>query len=66
MLKVRIIRHFNEGNAIGGHSVNTEVAFVCPFPCAAVEFRLGFETVWLTRDEALEVADALRDAARDG
>lgn len=65
MLKVSITRHFQEGNAVGGHVID-KLAVACTFPCAAVEFRLGFETVWLNRDEAMELATALIDAARDG
>lgn len=60
-----INRHFSAGNAVGGHVITEELAFSCPMPCAAVEFRVGSETVWLNRDEALEVGTALIDAARD-
>ncbi len=62
----RVTRHFQEGNAVGGHVVTEELAFACPMPCAAVCFTLGKEEVWLTRDEAVELAAALKDAAYDG
>jgi hypothetical protein len=65
-LHARIIRHFNQGNATGGHAITDDLAFACPIPCAAVCFTLGKEEVWLTRDEAVELADALKDAAYDG
>lgn len=60
-----VIRHFNQGNAVGGHVITDNFAFSCPIPVAAVEFRVGSETVWLTRDEAIEVGTSLISAGRD-
>jgi hypothetical protein len=64
MVTFRIDRHYNKGNAPGGHVIG-DLAFACPIPCAAIQLRIGQEEVWLTRDEAMEVADALRNAVVD-
>lgn len=65
MVKVKINRHFNAGRVDIGHMFADDEGYVAEGTCAAVQFIVGFEEVWLTRDEAVEVAHALLDAARD-
>lgn len=61
-----VVRHFNKGNAVGGHVlVAGKLAVASPIPCAAVELHVGSEEVWLTRDEACEAGFALINAAQD-
>ena len=51
---------------IGGHVYNEKLAFACEFECPGVQLVLNGESVWMSRDEAIEVAYAILLAARDG
>ena len=62
---VNINRHFSAGRCPGGIVVTEDLAFAFPIKCAAVQVLMGDAEVWLTRDEAIEVATALSEAARD-
>ena len=64
-IMVNVNRHFSAGTCPGGIVISEDLAFAFPIKCAGVQFVIGDQELWLTRDEAIEVAVALSEAARD-
>ncbi len=64
-MKFAVDRFQNVGTAVGGHVIDEGFAFAADFPVAAIRVQLGFETCWLSRDEAHQVAALLMEAAAD-
>ena len=50
---------------MGGTIIHEELAWSCEFACPGVQLVVGDEEVWMSRDEALDLATALLSAARD-
>lgn len=60
-----VSRAADAGTMIGGHILSETFAFEAEFTCAGIRLMLGPETCWVSRDEAHEVAAAIKAAADD-
>lgn len=65
-MKFEVDRMVEAGTAVGGHIIDETFGFPATFAVAGIRIRLGFETAWISRDEAHEIAAALLEASIDG
>jgi hypothetical protein len=63
---VRITRFPGAGIAVGGICISENVAMRLNIPVAGIRLCVGDSEVWLTRDEASDIAHALVDCLCDG
>lgn len=50
----------------GGHGLSKHIAFSCPMPAAGIKMVVNGATIWMTRDEAHELSQALVGVLCDG
>ena len=65
-MKFSVHRNPTAGTVTGGHIINEDFGFPAPMTVAGIRIQLGFETCWVSRDEAHDIAQALLEASCDG
>ncbi len=62
---ISVKRHIGVGSARGGQAIGDEV-FQCDWPAAVISIYVDEVGIWMSRDEASEVAQAIIECLLDG
>lgn len=66
MSKIKVERHAGKGWVTGGVYISDDICWNLDYPAAVISVSVEGGVIFLSRDEAVEVAEGLRGCLLDG
>lgn len=65
-MKITVESYLSGGTCVGGVALTTDIAVPMEYPAKLIGLRIGNKGALLSRDEAIELSDAIRQAVWNG